>query len=87
MKYIVVIRRDSPVGQAYHHLFPSIQIGDQSHVGLACTEMDASNPVYMFVRTAQTAQGSVDQSLHLPHGNVLFVVQYDQDQKAPVGFA
>lgn len=87
MKFIVVIHRDSHIGQAYAALFPSVKVGDQCHVGLACTEMDVNNPLYMFVRTAPTPQGAIRQGLHLPHGSVLFVVQYAENEKPQIGFA
>ena len=87
MKYIVVINRNSPVGQAYQHRFPVAKVGDESHVAFCCTEMDASNPHYMFVKTEQTPQGSKRQSLHLPHGSVLFVIQYAETEPMPIGFS
>jgi hypothetical protein len=87
MKFIVVIHAHSAVGQAYGHLYPKAKVGEESHVALACTEMDASNLVYMFVRTEPSPQGAVRQALHLPHGSVLFVVQYAEGEKPPLGFA
>lgn len=86
MKYIVIVHSQSAVGLGYAHLFPQVKVGSETHVGLVCTEMDACNLQYMFVRTEPNSQGAKRQALHLPHGSVLFVVQYAEDEPLPVGF-
>ena len=86
MKFLVVIDALSPFGRAYQDLCPVAKVGTEDHVALPCTEIDLSNPVYMFVRTEPTTQGLVYQALHLPHGNVLFVVQYAEGEKPQLGF-
>lgn len=86
MKYIVVINANSAIGRGYANLFPAARVGQEIHVAMTCTEMNADNPHYMFVRTEPTPQGATHQALHLPHGNVLFVIQYSEDEKPPAGF-
>jgi hypothetical protein len=86
MKFLVVIDRDSPIGQAYDAWLPHVLVGQHRHPAFVCTAMDPSNPWYMFVRTEPTTKHPAHQSIHLPHGSVLFVVQYAEDEQAPFGF-
>ena len=86
MKFMVVIDRHSPVGQTYSEWLPHVRSGETHHPVFLCTEMDASNPWYMFVRTESTKKYTGDQSIHLPHGSVLFVVQYAEGETPPIGF-
>lgn len=87
MKYLVVIDRNSAAAQSYGHLFGTVKIGEVRHMGLICTAMDASNPWYMFVKTAETSGYDKRLSLHLPHGNVLYAVEFGEDEKTPIGFS
>lgn len=87
MKFIVVVEASSPFGLAYAELHHPVQVGQQRHVGVVCTEMDVSNPHYMFLRTEPNSLGAVRQAIHLPHGSVLFAIQYAEGEKPQIGFA
>ncbi len=86
MKFLVIVHAQSPLGQAYWDLYPKVRVGPEQHLGIVCTEMDASNPLYMFVRTEPNSQGALRQALHLPHGNVLLVLQYAENETPQIGF-
>ena len=86
MEYLVIIDGQSPVGLGYAQRSDPVKMGEQQHVGLTCSEIDRDNPHYIFVRTVPIPPATSGQSLHIPHGNVLLIVEYDRDERRPPGF-
>ena len=86
MKFIVVIDARSPFGRAFAGVYEAAKVGTETHLALECDQMDASNVHYMYVHTCRTTAGGGNQSLHIPHSAVLFVVQFAEGQTPQIGF-
>jgi hypothetical protein len=85
VKFLVVLHKDSVVGQTLGGKAGCVKAGDDIHPALVCDEMDPSHPHYMFARTIEDF-GQVRQSLFIPHGSVQYVVRFDEKDPNPVGF-
>lgn len=86
MKYLVLIDSRSMFGKAFSDVYESAKIGQETHLQLDCDQIDLSNVHYTYVHTCRTTAGNGNQSLHIPHSAVLFVVQYAEGQKPQIGF-
>jgi hypothetical protein len=49
--------------------------------------IDTNNPYYIFATRSLKMEGATHQSLYLPHGSVVMIVQYDENADRPIGFA
>ena len=61
-------------------------MGAETHVGFDCSEIDTSNPTYLYVKTLPNERGGVEQQLQFPHSAVLFIAHYDAGGGPPAGF-
>ena len=87
MKYLVVIDANSLIGKAYAPKNLAVAVGPETHVGLHCIAIDLSNPQYIFVQTDPNQPPGIRQSLHLPHGIVVMIAQYEVGDPPAIGFA
>ena len=88
MRYIIVIDANSAAGAIYAKGSNDgfITDGHVQHPVLDCTEIETSSPYYIFAKRSLNAVGESHQSLYLPHGSVVMVVGYADEQGRPVGF-
>ena len=87
MKYIVAVHAHSAIGYACAQSQHRIQVGAETHVAFECSEIDTSNPTYLYVKTVPNESGGVVQQLQFPHAAVLFIVHADGSGEPPAGFA
>lgn len=85
MKYIVAVHANSAIGYACAEQQLRIRVGVETHVGFECTEIDTSNPTYLYLKTAPNERGGAPQQLQVPHTAVLFIAHYDADGQRPAG--
>jgi len=83
MKYIVAVHAHSAVGYACAPTQLRVRVGVETHVGLDCSEIDTSNPTYLYVKTLPNERGGQAQQLQFPHAAVLFIVHYAGDGPRP----
>jgi hypothetical protein len=81
MKYVVAIHAHSPVAYAYAGTALRVKVGVETHLGFDCSEIDTSNPTYLYVKTLPNEHGGVQRQLQFPHSAVLFIVHYDDTQR------
>ena len=83
MNYIVAVHAHSAIGYACAPTQLRVSVGAETHVGLDCSEIDTSNPVYLYAKTLPNQRGGVEQQLQFPHSAVLFIVHYDANGPRP----
>ena len=85
MNYIVAVHTHSAVGYAYAENQLRIRVGAETHVAFDCSDIDTSNPTYLYLKTLPNARGGSQQQLQLPHSAVLFIAHYEADGERPAG--
>jgi hypothetical protein len=88
MRYLIVLDCHSPVGEIYASGTNDGFVkgpGGLKHPVLDCTEIETHNPHYIFAKRPLKEPG-LHQSLYLPHGSVVQIVVYDDQQARPPGF-
>jgi hypothetical protein len=92
MRYLVVLRLDSPMGIAYStgNNDGIVTVGKESYPALDCIEIQPDAPHYLFVtreikKPVGNKAGPHTQTLYIPHFSVAFIVCYDVSVN-PIGF-
>jgi hypothetical protein len=86
MRYIVAVHANSAIGYACAQSHGRIQVGAETHVAFECSEIDTSNPSYLYVKTVPNERGGVEQQLQFPHSAVLFIVHAHGSRERLIGF-
>ena len=85
MKYLVILDQNSTIGTIYAKGNNDGIIND-GHPALVCTEIKTDNPHYIFV-TRELNPPASHQSLYLPYHSVVLIVQFEESDAPPFGFA
>ena len=87
MLYMVILDANSPVGEMYaagdNDGFTS---GPTRNPILTCTEIATDSPYYIYAKRILKKEAGSHQSLFLPHGSIVMILQYDEKDPNPLGF-
>lgn len=93
MRYLVILRLDSPIGITYangNH-DGTVAVGKDSYPVLDCIEIQPDAPHYLFVtreikKPVGNTPGPRTQTLYIPHFAVAFILCYAMGDPTPIGF-
>jgi hypothetical protein len=88
MRYLVVLDARTPIGGIYASGSNDgfADDGELKHPILDCTEVTTDSP-YLFAKRDRSEQGKSYHLVHIPHGCVVAVYCYADDDPKPIGFA
>jgi len=87
MRYFVVLDLRSAIGSIYENGNNDgfVTDGKMKHPVLDCTEIAIDSPYYLFATRDMSKTGRSHQHLHIPHGSIVAIHHYAEEEK-PVGF-
>ena len=88
-KYLLILDCRSTIGSIYlnGNNDGTVTDGKLNHPLLDCTEIKMNNPYYIFAIRSLKKEGASHQSVYLPHGSVVAIYQYAEEQGYPPGFS
>lgn len=88
MRYLVVLDANSVIGRIYAkgNNDGIVNDGRLDHPVLDCTDLVTDSPYYIFATHSLKKEGGSHQSVFLPHGSVVAIYQYAENDPHPLGF-
>lgn len=87
MRYLVGLDANSTTGKLFlANNDGFMNDGTQDHPLLECSDLGFDNPYYIYAIRDTRKAGGKHQSLYLPHGNVILIVEFDKKVRPPMGF-
>ena len=88
MRYLVILDARSATGSIYAsgNNDGFVRDGELRHPFLDCSEVVTDAPYYLFAKRDRSRQGQSYQSMYIPHGSIVYIHCYADEEPRPIGF-